>query len=63
MYVDGNIGGSIDGTGGADLGVLAEQVGAAERIGFDGIWSTEVARNPFLPLVLAAEKSSTLQLA
>ncbi len=62
MYVDGNIGGSIDGTGGADLGVLAEQVGTAERIGFDGIWSTEVARDPFLPLVLAAEKSSSLQL-
>ncbi len=62
MYVDGNIGGSIDGTGGADLGVLAEQVGTAELIGFDGIWSTEVARDPFLPLVLAAEKSSSLQL-
>lgn len=62
MHVDGNIGGSIDGTGGADLGVLAEQVEAAERIGFDGIWSTEVARDPFLPLVIAAEKSGTLQL-
>ncbi|HRD11270.1 MAG TPA: LLM class F420-dependent oxidoreductase [Mycobacterium sp.] len=62
MYVDGNIGGSIDGTGGADLGVLAEQITAAERIGFDGIWSTEVARDPFLPLVLAADKSATLQL-
>lgn len=62
MYVDGNIGGSIDGTGGADLGVLAEQITAAERIGFDGIWSTEVARDPFLPLVLAADRSATLQL-
>lgn len=62
MQVDGNFGGSIDGTGGADLGVLAEQVGLAERIGFDGIWSTEVARDPFLPLVIAAEKSTRLQL-
>lgn len=62
MYVDGNIGGSIDGTGGADLGVLAEQITAAERIGFDGIWSTEVARDPFLPLMLAADRSATLQL-
>lgn len=62
MYVDGNIGGSIDGTGGADLGVLAEQITAAERIGFDGIWSTEVSRDPFLPLVLAADRSATLQL-
>ena len=57
MYVDGNIGGSIDGTGGADLGVPRRAGGTAERIGSDGIWSTEVARDPFLPLVLAAEKS------
>ncbi|GAY15568.1 LLM class F420-dependent oxidoreductase [Mycobacterium sp. shizuoka-1] len=62
MYVDGNIGGSIDGTGGADLAVLTQQIAAAEQIGFDGIWSTEVSRDPFLPLLLAAERSSTLQL-
>ena len=62
MKVDGNIGGSIDGTGGADLGILTGQVAGAELMGFDGIWSTEVARDPFLPLVLAAEKSSSLQL-
>ena len=62
MRVDGNIGGSIDGTGGADLSVLVEQVTAAEAIGFDGVWSTEVARDPFLPLVIAAERSTTLQL-
>lgn len=62
MRVDGNIGGSIDGTGGADLNILGEQIATAERVGFDGIWSTEVARDPFMPLVIAAEKSSTLQL-
>ncbi|MGH3635492.1 MAG: TIGR03617 family F420-dependent LLM class oxidoreductase, partial [Mycobacterium sp.] len=60
MHVDGNIGGGIDGTGGADFGVLTEQIAAAERIGFDGVWSTEVSRDPFLPLLVAAEKSSTL---
>jgi probable F420-dependent oxidoreductase len=62
MYIDGNIGGGIDGTNGGDLAVLAEQIGAAERIGFDGIWSTEVNRDPFLPLMLAAERSRALQL-
>lgn len=62
MHIDGNIGGGIDGTNGGDLRVLSEQIHAAERIGYDGIWSTEVNRDPFLPLMLAAEKSGTLQL-
>lgn len=62
MQVDGNIGGGIDGTGGADLRVLADQVATAEKIGFDGVWSTEVNRDPFLPLVLAADRSTTLNL-
>jgi alkanesulfonate monooxygenase SsuD/methylene tetrahydromethanopterin reductase-like flavin-dependent oxidoreductase (luciferase family) len=62
VYVDGNIGGSIDGTCGADFDVLNAQTGAAERIGFDGVWSTEVSRDPFLPLLVAAQKSSTLLL-
>lgn len=62
MDVDGNIGGGIDGTGGADLAVLTAQITTAERIGFDGVWSTEVSRDPFLPLVLAADRSADLQL-
>jgi probable F420-dependent oxidoreductase len=62
MYVDANIGGSIDGTGGADRDVLALQLAAAERIGFDGVWSTEVSRDPFLPLMIAADRTATLQL-
>jgi probable F420-dependent oxidoreductase len=62
VLVDGNIGGSIDGTGGADLAVIADQVAAADRIGYDGVWSTEVSRDPFLPLLLAADRSTRLQL-
>ncbi|WP_273735353.1 LLM class F420-dependent oxidoreductase [Mycolicibacterium septicum] len=62
MYVDVNIGGSIDGTGGADLAVLTGQIGTAEELGFDGVWSTEVSRDPFLPLMLAADRSDRLQL-
>jgi alkanesulfonate monooxygenase SsuD/methylene tetrahydromethanopterin reductase-like flavin-dependent oxidoreductase (luciferase family) len=53
MRVDGNIGGAIDGTGGGDLAGIAEQVAAAERAGYDGVWTTEVSRDPFLPLLLA----------
>ena len=62
MHVDGNIGGGIDGTGGADPTVLANEVATAEKIGLDGVWSTEVSRDPFLPLVLAADRSATLQI-
>ncbi|RAV01573.1 LLM class F420-dependent oxidoreductase [Mycolicibacter senuensis] len=62
MYVDSNIGGGIDGTSGADLAVLSDQIRTAEQIGFDGVWSTEVSRDPFLPLVIAADRSATLQL-
>lgn len=62
MHIDVNIGGSIDGTGGADLSVLTQQVADAERLGFDGVWSTEVSRDPFLPLMLAADKSARLQI-
>ena len=62
MLIDGNIGGSIDGTPGADLTTLAEQVSLAERVGFAGVWTTEVGRDPFLPLALAARQSETLNL-
>src|ERR1700728_358889 len=62
MRVDDNIGGGIDGTGGGDLACIAEQVAAAERAGHDGVWTTEVSRDPFLPLLLAAGQSRTLTL-
>ncbi|WP_082856641.1 LLM class F420-dependent oxidoreductase [Nocardia nova] len=62
MLVDGNIGGSIDGTGGGDLNAVGEQVDFADRLGYDGVWSTEVARDPFLPLLAAAQRSPRLQL-
>jgi probable F420-dependent oxidoreductase len=62
MKVDGNIGGGIDGTGGGNLGVIAAQVAAAERVGYDGVWTTEVSHDPFLPLLLAADRSCALML-
>lgn len=62
MYVDSNIGGGTDGTGGAAFGVLIEQIKQAQRLGFDGVWSTEVSRDPFLPLVVAAHEAPAIQI-
>ncbi len=62
MKMDVNVGGSIDGTGGADLTVLGEQIAGAQGLGFDGVWTTEVSRDPFLPLMLAAQQSDSLQI-
>lgn len=62
MYVDTNIGGTIDGTGGADFAILTQQISDAQRIGIDGVWSTEVSRDPFLPLMVAAERAPEMQL-
>ncbi|MGH3892892.1 MAG: LLM class F420-dependent oxidoreductase [Rhodococcus qingshengii] len=62
MLIDGNIGGAIDGTAGADFAELSRQVDAAQRIGYNGVWSTEVSRDPFLPLLLAAEQAPNLEI-
>jgi len=35
---------------------------AIEAIGFDGLWTAEAGNDAFLPLVLAAEHSQTLNL-
>lgn len=62
MIVDGNIGGGIDGTAGGDLAALNSQLASAQQVGLDGVWSTEVNRDPFLPLALAAAASTTMSL-
>lgn len=62
MLVDANIGGSSDGTRVTALANLSGQIAAAHHCDFDGLWSTEVSRDPFLPLVLVAKESATLQL-
>jgi probable F420-dependent oxidoreductase len=60
MLVDGNIGGVVDGTGGGDREVIAAQVEEARRVGLDGVWTTETSHDPFLPLLLAAERAPGL---
>jgi probable F420-dependent oxidoreductase len=52
----------IDGTIGFDPSVAVEAAVAAEAAGYDGIWSAEVAHDPFLPLVLAGEHTERIQL-
>ncbi len=57
MLVDGTIGGTAEG---GDIGAIVHQLANADRMGYAGVWSTEVARDPFLPLLLAAEHTPRL---
>lgn len=41
---------------------LAEQGRSAETAGYSGLWSAESAHDPFLPLIAAAQATSTLEL-
>ncbi|MCU0495498.1 MAG: TIGR03617 family F420-dependent LLM class oxidoreductase [Chloroflexaceae bacterium] len=44
------------------LPTIAEVARAAEAVGFRGLWTPETAHNPFLPLVLAAQQTSCMEL-
>lgn len=58
MRVDGGMG---FGTG-FDLGSAGRAAADAEAVGYDGVWSPETGHDPFLPLAIAAEHTSTLEL-
>jgi len=45
-----------------ELKMIPAMTEAAQALGFDGIWTSETAHDPFLPLTLAAEHSHTLSL-
>lgn len=45
-----------------DLRQMPDVVKTAESLGFDGLWTAETQNDPFLPLVLAAEHSATINL-
>jgi probable F420-dependent oxidoreductase len=62
VLVDGNLGGTVDGDWGGDTGSLVEQVRAAESAGFDGVWTTEIKHDPFLPLAVATQHTERLDL-
>ena len=57
MLVDGTVGGTTEG---GDIGTILEQLADADGMGYAGVWSTEVARDPFLPALLAAEHTPSL---
>lgn len=54
MLVDRGIGG--------DLASVGADATAAERDGFDGLFTAETSHDPFFPLVIAAEHTERLQL-
>ncbi|MGH3558235.1 MAG: LLM class F420-dependent oxidoreductase [Mycobacterium sp.] len=52
----------VDGGVFSDLERVPEAAGALERRGYHGCWTAETNHDPFLPLVLAAEHTSTIEL-
>ena len=47
----------VDGGIGSDLSKVGEATSEAEAAGYDGVWSAETSHDPFLPLLLAAERT------
>lgn len=54
MKVDGNIG--------IDLATVANNAKEVEAAGYSGAWTAETAHDPFLPLLLAAEHTSEMEM-
>ena len=52
----------IDGSIGFDLHNVAANARDAEAAGYAGVWTAETSHDPFLPLLLAAEHTQTLEL-
>jgi probable F420-dependent oxidoreductase len=52
----------VDGGIGSDLGRAGADAAAAEAAGYDAVWGSETSHDPFLPLALAAEHTTTVQL-
>jgi probable F420-dependent oxidoreductase len=52
----------VDGSIGLELDKVVERTREAEAAGYSGAWTAETAHDPFLPLLLAAEHSTELEL-
>ena len=52
----------IDATLDAAIETIGDQAADAEAQGYDGVWAAEVSRDPFLPLVTAAARTSRVTL-
>jgi len=55
MKVDGGLGGDLRGAG--------EAAARQEEQGYDGLWTAETAHDPFFPLLLASQTTTTVELA
>jgi len=56
MKVDGGLGLT------PDIDAIAANAAAQEAAGYDGVWTAETSHDPFLPLVVAAGNTETLEL-
>lgn len=54
MKIDGGIRSALD--------HAAQDAKKAEQAGYDAVWAAETSRDPFLPLLLAAEHTDTIEL-
>jgi probable F420-dependent oxidoreductase len=52
----------VDGAVSSQLSDVAEAASKLERRGYDCCWTAEINHDPFLPLVLAAEHTTTIEL-
>src|SRR4051812_20806806 len=52
----------VDGGLGTDLSKAAASAREIEAAGYTGVWTAETAHDPFFPLLLAAEHTTTLEL-
>ncbi|NND74940.1 MAG: LLM class F420-dependent oxidoreductase [Ilumatobacter sp.] len=52
----------IDGTLGTDIARVGRRAQDAEAAGYSGAWTAETSHDPFLPLVLAAEHTTQLEI-
>jgi alkanesulfonate monooxygenase SsuD/methylene tetrahydromethanopterin reductase-like flavin-dependent oxidoreductase (luciferase family) len=53
---------TVDGAVSSQLANVAEAASRLERRGYDCCWTAEVNHDPFLPLVLAAEHTTAIEL-
>lgn len=60
MRIDGGFG--VDATNAAGLTMAAAAAREHEAAGYDGLWTAETSHDPFLPLALAAEHTTSIEL-
>ncbi len=56
MFVDGGLGFS------GGMAAMAASAAEQEAAGYSGLWTAETSRDPFLPLLIAAEHTSTIEI-